>query len=613
MNSSNLGKQGAVFLQLMIIVAALAASGTYLKWAFPDREECVADGVTEACAVRAVVDNVRLFNPLATDDFTVEWAGGGERRVAYDPGWAWVNDAAAPRFQSMLLGAGGLLFGTILIGNVLLMVVGRHHKKGAKKHQRGAEIVAAKKLAKLTATEDPGGLSIAGVPIPQVLEPLSFRFAGSPGSGKSMGINRLALQFRRRGDCAVVADAGGELMAGLACAQDVILNPFDSRSASWSPFAEIADQGDADRITRSLIPDAEGESAPWNLYARQVLTATLVRLRETGRATNGWLTFFCCAADKSEWGELVAGTPAQRWFAPENERAFGSIAAIISTFVTPISFLDPDAGRDAFSVTEWVRGAREKQSILWIPYRPDSRAAIKDLVACWIDLVAVSSMSQRPDRNRRLWLVVDELCALGKVSALAAALAEGRKFGLAAIVGYQSVSQLRQVYGIDGHRALLACLQNKVVLATADAESAEALARDLGEAEVAREEHSHSARLGEVASHSTREARTIEKVVLPSEIQDLPPLQGFMKLAGRHPIARIEIPVIELRERIAPWQPAAGVASQIVRPVEPQPAPSPASDLDDGDIDELPDPDLQGELDEELQAAIDALARGEQQ
>src|SRR5690606_9229202 len=159
---------------------------------------------------------------------------------------------------------------------------------------------AAKKLAKLTAREDPGGLSIAGVPIPQALEPLSFRFAGSPGSGKSMGINRLTLEVRKRGDCGVVADAGGELMAGLACPQDVILNPFDKRSVTWSPFAEIDSYADIDRIARSIIPEAEGETGTFNGYARDVLIATLFKLHGTSRATNGWLTYYCCAAPKEE-------------------------------------------------------------------------------------------------------------------------------------------------------------------------------------------------------------------------------------------------------------------------------------------------------------------------
>lgn len=612
MNTSNFGKQGAVILQLAIIVAALLAAITYLKWAFPDREECVSGGVAAACAVRAVADNVRLFNPLATDDFTVEWVGGGERRVAYDPGWAWVNDAAAPRFQSMLLGAGGFLFGTILIGNVLLMAIGRHHKKASKKHQRGAQIVAAKKLAKQTSKEVCGGLTIAGVQVPAELEPLSFRFAGSPGSGKSQCINRLALEFRRRGDPAVIADSGGELMAALARPQDTILNPFDRRSAAWSPFAEIVSIGDADRFSNSLIPEADGEDAQWNRYARQVLTATLMRLRETGRATNGWLTFFCCAADKSEWSELVAGTPAQRWFSKENERPFGSIAGIISTYITPISYLPPEAGSHSFSITKWVRSARETQAVLWLPYRPESRGALKDLIAGWIELATVTAMALEPDQSRRLWIVIDELCALGRISSLQPALAEGRKFGLSALVGYQSIAQLRQVYGPEGHRAVLSCLQSVLALRTSDFDSAEALSKDLGEAEVAREEHSRSARVGEISSNTTREARAVERVVLASEIQSLPKLRGFLKLAGDFPIAAVEIPLIRLKKTISPFIAASGVASQIVRPVEPQPDPSPASDLDDGDIDELPDPDVQ-ELDEELQAEIDALERGEQQ
>ncbi len=612
MNANNFGRQAALMLQFTIVAVAILLTVGFLKYTWPTREDCVLRADIQACSIRAISQNVGLFNPLNSDDFTVEWVGGQTRRVSYDPGWNWINEQAAPLVKKMLISSGFILFGTILVGNLVLTFFGRRGGSGEKKHQRGAQIVDGKKLARITAKEYPGGLTIAGIPTPRALEPLSFRFAGSPGSGKSQGINRMALEFRRRGDCAVIADAGGELMAGLKLDQDVILNPFDSRSVGWSPFAEISNQADADRIARSLIPDLEGKDAEWNLYARHVLVATLSKLMSTGRATNGWLTYFCCSADKEEWAELVAGTPAQRWFDQNAERAFSSIAAIISTYLTPISYLDPAAGADAFSIGNWVKTARENRSVLWIPYRPDSRAAIKDLAACWIDLVTVSSMSQRSDRSRRLWIVVDELCAIGKISALRSALAEGRKFGLSAIVGYQSVSQLREVYGQEGHKALLSCLQNKVVLSTSDAESAEALAKDLGEAEVSRLEHSHSSKVGEVGSRSTREARAIEKVVLASEIQSLPPLQGFLKLAGNHPIARVQIPVLELADRVEPWIPAAGVASTIARPAEPVSTTVEPPVIDaDADEDQIPDPDVLAELDDELQAELEELDQAE--
>ena len=52
---------------------------------------------------------------------------------------------------------------------------------------------------------------------------------------------------------------------------DLILNPFDGRSVGWSPFAEIRSDYDCSRLAKASIPDAEGESREWHVYAQTLL------------------------------------------------------------------------------------------------------------------------------------------------------------------------------------------------------------------------------------------------------------------------------------------------------------------------------------------------------
>jgi len=587
------GKETQLAFRAIAVAIASVFVALYLYLGWPTTADCHAGSVA-ACGVLAVQRNPRVLSPLAdpTSTFVIDWVDGRRYRGTVGENLGPLLDQAFPLVAEIV----GVSFAILLAGIVASYLAPRLLLAGGgdgKKHLRGTQIVTANRLRRRTNKDQPGGLTIAGIPIPSALEPLSFRFVGSPGSGKSQAINRMVLEFRQRGDAAVIADSGGELMQSLMLKKDLILNPFDARSVNWSPFAEIRGAHDTVRIVKSIIPDAEGQEQQWRMYAQQVLQVT------SGRAKNGWLTYICCAAPTDEWANLVQNSPAARWFEPANDRPFGSISGVITTFITPFSYLDPEAGEESFSIVRFVESARETGAVLWLPYRADSRAAVATLFSSAIDIATTAVMAMGSDRGRRLFLVMDELAALGKVNCLSDALAQGRKFGLCAIAGIQTIAQVRALYGREGATTVLACLQNKIVLATADSESADLLSRDLGESEVAREETSTSGKIGDASSHTKRQARVVEKAVLPSEIQALPPLSGFLKLAGQYPVARIKIDVITFKKRVPPWVPREDFVTEIRRPegIETQPD----EEIEEDGIDESELlAKLNGELDEEM-------------
>jgi type IV secretory pathway TraG/TraD family ATPase VirD4 len=98
-----------------------------------------------------------------------------------------------------------------------------------------------------------------------------------------------------------------------------------------------------------------------------------------------------------------------------------------------------------------------------------------------------ATLSLPADRVRRRWLMLDEVASLGRVQSLSDALTKGRKYGLCSIMGLQSVSQLRDVYGKDGAQTLLSCLSSQLILRANDPETAEYASQHLGECEVLRE------------------------------------------------------------------------------------------------------------------------------
>jgi type IV secretory pathway TraG/TraD family ATPase VirD4 len=119
------------------------------------------------------------------------------------------------------------------------------------------------------------------------------------------------------------------------------------------------------------------------------------------------------------------------------------------------------------------------------------------------------------------------------------------------VVGFQSLAQLRQIYGRDGCDALLACFRNRLYLSISDFETAAAISRDIGQMEIERQNVSVSE--GEKKSVSTSRQITKSELVLPSEIQNLPSRHGYLCLAGDFPCAKVVLDIPQLSDVAEPF------------------------------------------------------------
>jgi hypothetical protein len=397
-------------------------------------------------------------------------------------------------------------------------------------------------------------IRIGGVPVPMKLEPLHFLIAGSTGTGKSVAINSMLDTLRARGDRVIMADVGGEAMARWWCDGDAILNPLDQRSIEWSPFSELAGPWDSDRLAKSMIPDSEGSDREWQLYSQTLLAAVVQRLIERGEATNERLLYYLTVAKSEEIEQLVSGLPAQTLFDTGASKMLSSVRGIVGSYLPSYRYLSPTAGAGAWSIRRWIESGA---GWLWMPYKDDQAASLKPLLSAWIGEAVNAILSLRPDAARRVWLILDEAASLGRVQALADGLTKGRKYGLRAVLGLQSVSQLRASYGLECAQTLLSCLSSSLILRSSDAETADYLSRALGEAEVRRENRSRGD-----GRETLSEQRVNTRIVLPSEIQNLEDRTGFLNLAGDFPVARIEIPIVQKSEVVPPFIPRGSVVPE---------------------------------------------------
>lgn len=377
-----------------------------------------------------------------------------------------------------------------------------------------------------------GGITLGGVPMPAELEPLHCLLVGSTGTGKTTLVDEILSSAIPRGDRVIVCDPNGRHLSCFSQKGDVVLNPFDKRSPNWSIFNEIRVDFDYDRLSRSIVPDAHGSDRQWHHYAQVLCSEVMRALMLRGEATTEKLMYWLTTAKAQELAELLISTPAQGLFDQDAAKALASTRFILTAQLNPHKYLQ----NGDFSIRSWLESGSGNLFLTW---REDMQTSLMPLITTWIDIISNAVLSLPSHNMRRIWLVLDELGALGRIGSLEAALTRGRKHGLCVVAGLQSTSQLDRIYGHDSSIVLRSCFRNLVVLAVSkvDPETAETLSKSLGETEIDRQQYSSSDGPGGVTK-SIATQRVSERIALPSQITGLANLKGYLALAGS-PITRL--------------------------------------------------------------------------
>jgi Type IV secretion-system coupling protein DNA-binding domain len=173
-------------------------------------------------------------------------------------------------------------------------------------------------------------LTLAGLRIPRADETKHFKFIGTTGTGKSTAISEVLRAALQRGDRAIIADPdGGYLRRFYKDGRgDVILNPFEPRSAKWDLYGEIANDYDVEQLARSLIPDRDGSERSWREYARTFFTAVVQQTHTGGIRDPREIYRLLVMAGTDELKVLLEGTPAQPFLDDQNAKMFDSVRSV---------------------------------------------------------------------------------------------------------------------------------------------------------------------------------------------------------------------------------------------------------------------------------------------
>lgn len=487
----------------------------------------------------------------------------GQWPVWTSDGWdKWPSSAilAEPYFTNVASAVGHTLLWSLVFASVvtipLAFLVHRAVKSFGRrmligKHLRGAVKLEDRELVQqIRRRGQASPLRIGRIPLPLGTECEHLAFTGSPGTGKTQAILRLLDDISTRGDAAVIYDSKGTFTSHYFDARrgDILLNPLDARTLPWSPWAEIDDAMDADRIAKALIPDGGHKEPFFHETARVLLSAALCKLADAGDGKLELLLHLMLHASIEERTGFFAGTEAAQTYDTGADRMRSSVEQNMRTYARSLRYLPLGSGRQGdFSILRHIQGIdrRERQPWLFLPSPLRSKHhSIKPLITCWMDCAVAALKSCGEQRHRRCWFIIDEVKSLYNLPSLPDLMAEGRSFGACVVLGFQDLAQLRRVYGPDDAKTMSAVLGTKVLFKIADPETAKWAADALGEfeEEIVKESTRYDA-AGDTPKGVQLAAQRVQRhLVMPAELQRQPRFHCWVQLSGDWPVAQTRLP-----------------------------------------------------------------------
>jgi type IV conjugative transfer system coupling protein TraD len=406
---------------------------------------------------------------------------------------------------------------------------------------RGAQLVSAQELTKIIKDRKVGGdLKFGGIPLVKDSETAHMLLTGSSGTGKTTGMYELLKQIRSRGDRVVCFSPSGDFISWFyRPGKDRILNIFDGRSPAWDLWAECDQPYHYPMIAASMIPvPLQGEKI-WAEAAQSLVAVLLREMHKRSTPTIAELIRIVSVLPMASIYEYVKGTEVAANLDPSNERMGASIRSTATIALRSLTYLR-DA-KETFTFKHWVTG-EDDGSWLFLNARADQIDASRPVLSTWIEVFVSRMLSLPESRDRRIWLVIDELPTLNRLNSLGLFVEQARKFGGCAMLGFQQFSQLKLIYGPELGASIIGQCNTWICYRQNDPETAKFVADKFGKVEIEENQQGLSYGANDMRDGvSLNQQRKDREVVLPSEIMNFPNFKGLIKLVGDLPAARFEI------------------------------------------------------------------------
>ena len=409
---------------------------------------------------------------------------------------------------------------------------------GSNEYLRGARFGTIRQVKRALWRQTKGPLVIGNVPVPEAYEPEHILLCGAPGTGKTNLIVGMLDGIRKSGRRAIVYDTAGTFVEKFyRQGTDMLLNPLDQRAARWSPWVDVPRDYHYDQIAESTIPDKHGDPF-WAKAARGTLVAVMRKLARQKHTYVSVLLDRLLRSKLKDLAAFVTGTDAAAFISTEGERTSAGIQAELASVMRSFGYLDDT--EDGFSIRDWVEKGADG-SWLFITVKADQLPSLRPLITVWLDIAISAIMSLAPDRDRRLYCVIDELPTLHKLPSLSDFLARARKYGGCGILGFQSYPQLKATYGKDDAAAITGYCSTWVALRANDTDTAEHVSINLGQVEQVEANEGMSYGVNDMRDGVNLSRMQVTRpLVMSTEVTNLPNLVGFLRFGRNLPVVRFD-------------------------------------------------------------------------
>ena len=415
-------------------------------------------------------------------------------------------------------------------------------------HKRGMQLLSQKQMSLYTKNK-PHVLSIGNINIPTDTECKHILVFGASGSGKSVllsqFLNQINTYSQKYNDKRhyIITDVKPEFVGKFAKSDDYIFCPFDKRSISWSIFNDIDDISDYDSFA-SILFEQEGAKDPfWGLAAGSIFADGLKYLDLQERKTNqDILEFFKQPAE--DLTEAINSLPStlitskQYLNAPDN--TFASILATLASGLRPFMHLkDSTENNAAFSFKQYIREEYQRTDgtipNLYLLVPANRQRIMAPLLSLVMDIMINEALTLPESQNCRLYFIIDEIGSVNKIQLLPDLITKGRSYGISILALTQDPGLLREKYGPQVMQSFLNNFGTQIVLRINDAATAKELADNFGVEEII--EYKESIQLPQNGNPipSISQDTTTKSLILPSQLQSLPPFKGYGKILGFNP------------------------------------------------------------------------------
>ncbi len=453
---------------------------------------------------------------------------------------------------------------------------------------RGGAILKAKEVASILGSK--GGAShirIGDMPLVKDSETKHILITGATGTGKTNLFHTILPQVRLKNQPALVIDQTGEMVERYydKARGDIIFNPFDPRSHEWDFWSEIDKLPRLNSLASSIFSNSKSLDAMWNNSSKQVFIDCVTVIKNEANDRNespsiAELYKLISSTPLKEASQRLQGYASSSLLSPAGDRTAMSIRSNTIAFLNWLEYL-PETNVNTqthanpkFTIKDWIadtargeqnpnphRCPHSKQNQkrdnaindavnsrwLFITSSPEERTMMKPLQSLLLDLAVLSIQQLQPSKDRRFWIIADELASLKKLDILPQSLAELRKYGGCIMTALQSLNQLYEIYGQNNASTMFGQFGTKLMFRTSEPTIAKMISEMFGSIEYKEQQQNtsygaHEHRDG--ISYTEQERR--KALVTVDDLASLADLECFVELPEPSVrIARIKMPIVK--------------------------------------------------------------------